>query len=292
MKSSRICIIGGLGFLGKNLYSRLKNHNDIYIIDILDKYEEENIHYFSFQKEGFDLLKKHKFDYIYFCAGSASAGRSVKDPIYDLLQNTKMLLEILELIKTKKTKFIFASSAACYGEMSTQNDQYPISPYGISKLAAENYLKFYYNTYGTPVLICRYFSLFGEYQKKQVIYDTTIKLLKNPEKLEIYNPQHERDFIYIDDAIRLTLQLSELDVYHAIPVDIGTGNTCSILGLTELISSILNVKPILSFKNVDSPGVPHKQIADIYKLKELDLYTKYNLQQGLSKTIHWIKEQR
>ena len=287
IKNKKICIIGGLGFLGRNLYSILKANNEVVIIDTIDNYKEKNLQYYNYHNNGFNIFRSQKFDYIFFFSGSASAGRSVKEPIYDLKQNTQILLELLEIIKDTNLKLIFASSAACYGEMNNKI-HYPISPYGISKLASEQYLKFYYDTYGLPVLICRYFSLFGEHQIKQVVFDTVFKLLKDSSEVEVYNPNYERDFIYIKEAIQITLSLCESDIFNAVPIDIGRGESYTILELTKIISQILGLDPIYKFRQSESPGVPQKQIANITTLKQNWFNFTNNFQTNLRKTIEWI----
>ena len=294
MKNKQICIIGGLGFLGRNLSEMLDETNQITVVDIGERpeYLSNHIKYVSVINNNIELFIKKKFDYIFFLAGNASVGSSVSNPVADLKKNTMDLLNILEILKNKKSKFIFASSAACYGEMKnpvTANKIEPISPYGISKLFSEKYLKYYHKHYGMHILICRFFSLFGEYNQKQVIYDTTIRLLKHPEKLTIYNPNSQRDFVYIREAIKAMLFLCNKDRFGAEVYDIGRGKNLSIYKLTVAIGRILNIFPTIKKIDKEFTGDPNVQIADINKLKKLGFDFSTSTLDNLRKTTNWIR---
>lgn len=294
MKNKKICIIGGLGFIGRNLTEMLDNSNQIIILDVGErpKYLLSHLKYVDASSNNLNVFKKRYYDFIFYFAGNASVGKSVSNPILDLEKNTVHLLNLLEMIKNTNSKFIFASSAACYGEMNDAvtafNDE-PISPYGISKLFSENYLKYYHMNYGVPILICRFFSLFGEYQKKQVVYDTTIKLIKYPDELTMFNPNSQRDFIYIKEAIRAMLFLCDRDQFNAGVYDIGRGKTLSIFELTIAIGRMLNIFPKIKKIEKEFTGDPKVQIAKIDNLANLGFDFNTTMIDNFKKTIYWIK---
>lgn len=296
MINKNICIIGGLGFVGRNLIEMLHSSNKITVLDIIDKpiIFDKNINYINVKVHKYDILKDQLFDYIFYLVGNASVTKSVNNPIFDLKKNTIELLKVLEIIKINKTKLIYASTAACYGEMNNIPTRFidkPISPYGISKLTSEYYLKYYNNEYNIPVLICRFFSLYGEYNRKQVIYDTTIRLLKsNNDKIDIYNPDSKRDFIYIKEAINAVLFLCKKNQFNGEVFDIGHGETKSIFEIYLEISEILKISKKSNKIKKEFIGDPEMQISNPKKLKDLGFSFEGKHLKNLIKTINWIKE--
>jgi UDP-glucose 4-epimerase len=294
MRNKKICVIGGLGFIGRNLTEILDKSNQITILDIGEKpkYLSNYIEYVDSTINNLNIFKKQYYDFIFYFAGNSSVGNSVSNPVLDLEKNTFHLLNLLEIIKNSNSKFIFASSAACYGEMKnsvTAHNDEPISPYGISKLFSEKYLEYYNKHYGLQILICRFFSPFGEYNLKQVIYDTTLRLLKNQNNLMIFNPNSRRDFIYIGDAIKAMLFLCDQNQFNAEIFDIGRGKTLSIFELTEIIQNILNIHLLIEKKNKNFTGDPAVQTSNINKLKVLGFDFSTSTIDNLRKTINWIK---
>jgi len=293
MKNKNICVIGGLGFVGRNLTEILDNSNYITIFDIGDRPKSllNHIEYVDVSRNNLNKLKNCYYDFIFYLVGNSSVGNSVSNPILDLEKNTIHLLNFLEIIKNNHSKLIFASSAACYGEMKnsiTANNDEPISPYGITKLYSEKYLKYYHKHYGLQILICRFFSLFGKYNQKQVIYDTTLRLLNYPSKLTIFNPKSRRDFIYVDEAIEAMLFLCNQNKFNAEVFDIGMGKSLSIFELTETIQNFLNIYPLIKTIKTNFTGDPEVQIANINKLKRLGFNFRTSTLYNLRKTVDWI----
>lgn len=296
MKDKKICIVGGAGFVGMNLVDMLEESNQIVVIDILDDPKKlyttkRELRYSNYLKEGFTVFEEDIFDFVFYLAGNSSIRRSIKDPILDLNKNTVSLLEFLEITKENSAKLIFASTAACYGEMNALSSSfyYPISPYGISKYASEQYLRYYHETYHLPVLIPRFFSLFGEYNTKQVVYDTTKRLIQSPHSITVYNPLHRRDFIYIKEALRAVLFLCEKNFFQCDVFDIGRGHAISILDLTKKIAKILELKPQIKERNIAHIGDPLLQRADIEKLLKSGFKFKTSFDDNLAKTIKWVR---
>ena len=294
MKNRKICIFGGLGFFGRNLTEMLDESNHITVVDIGERPEflSDSINYLNMTTESHKIYGHHQFEYIFYLVGNTSIARSVSDPVFDLENNTIQLLKLLESVKNEKPKLIYPSSAACYGEMKnplTALKNEPMSPYGISKLFSENYLRYFHMNYGVPVLICRFFSLFGEYNNKQVIYDSTLRLLEHPDKLTIFNSNSQRDFIYIKEAIRAMFFLCDENQFNADVFNIGRGEAKSISHLTKEIQEILHIYPTIETENGQFTGDPQMQIANIDKLKKLGFNYDSSQISNLVKTIEWIK---
>lgn len=297
MKNKNICVVGGAGFVGRHLLEILKESNNLMVVDVGSFNTKPYLHhllnkdhYSDFLKDGYHVFKNNKYDYIFYLAGNSSVSKSAEDPIYDLQQSLFPLLNLLEIVKNKPTNFIFASSAACYGEMEKKKISYPVSPYGITKTAAENYLRYYHKNYNLPVLICRFFSLYGEYNKRQVVFDTVKRLLNNPKTVTIYNPKSRRDFIYIKDALNIVIILCKHKCFDAEIFDIGTGKALSILDMGKKIINLMKIEPNIFYKEIESKNDPALQIANIKTLLDKGIDINYDLDFNLKKTIDWVKE--
>ena len=290
MDKKEICIIGGAGFLGRHLLETFKDEN-ITIIDIVDR---ESINdsrfdkydYINYNISGFGVIKDKNFDYIFFLAGNASVSKSIEDPIFDINTNTLLLIELLETVKSNPTKIIFTSSAACLGEESSDSN-IPISPYGVSKLASENYLRVYSSLYSIPILICRIFSIYGEYNTKQMMYDTVKRLEKDSNNITIYNPKSIRDFIYVGEVVEIIKFLAINVDFNCEIFDVGSGVSVTVEDMTKRIMKVMNIKASVSFAEIVSLGDPLEQISNIKPLISSGYEFKYNMERGIRNTVTW-----
>tara|TARA_B100001250_G_C19816410_1_gene798671 strand:- start:5667 stop:6560 length:894 start_codon:yes stop_codon:yes gene_type:complete len=286
-----ICIVGGAGFLGKHLLQTYEEER-VTVIDVINESKIEDwilntCNYVDYNLSGFDILERKKFDIVIFSAGNASVFNSIKNPIYDLNTNTSLLLELLEIIKANPTKVVFFSSAACLGDPS-QGINSPLSPYGVSKLASEEYLRVYNRLYSIPVIICRIFSIFGEYNTKQMIYDTVKRFEKDKDNIIIYNPKSVRDFIYVREVGEIIRYLINNAEFNCEVYDIGTGNSITVEEMTKKIMNIMNINGQVKYDTIKSAGDPIKQVSDIGPLISLGYEFKYSIDKGIQRTVEWI----
>ena len=221
----------------------------------------------------------------------SNAGTSTPSPRHLAFEsNTLSILKLLSHSALTKTKLVFFSSAAVYGEMEKGIRLSPISPYGISKVFTEKYLEFYNRNYGVPVLICRFFSLFGNYNTKQVIYDMAKKIITDSNEIVIINPEHRRDFIHIEEALDALIFLCDNNSFKGETFDIGTGKSTSIMDLCKRIAKILDVKRSFTSKRVKNIGDPKVQIANIEPLNNLGYVFNKDFDLCLKKTVEWISD--
>lgn len=297
-----ILIIGSEGFIGSHCvnYFINKNHK-ITGCDILDKknspYTYLRISRLSPQYE--ELFKNASFDVCINAAGNGSVPVSVENPLLDFEANVFDTLQILDCIRKhqRKCKFIYLSSAAVYGNPLklpiTENDPtLPISPYGWHKLMGEALCKEYYTLYNIQSACLRPFSVFGPRLKKQIVWDIFQKIKSNPKKIEIYGTGNEsRDFIYINDvvaSIEIIINKSELkaDIYN-----IASGQKTKISELVEILVNDIAPNIQIDYTGTTREGDPLFWEANIEKLKSLGYTSKFKLDEGITKTLKWLKEQ-
>jgi len=290
LKNKNILITGGAGFIGSELAQELLVLGCR--IKIIDKNEKGSPDLKKFLVNHKNL---EKFDFIFHLAGNSSIRPSVENPRFDLEQNvgyTLLLLESLKQLK-KKPLLIYASSAAVYGipkkiPIRESDPMLPISPYGISKMAAERYIAFYTQEYGIKSLILRFFSVYGPGQKKQAIFRFS-KRMRDNEDIETDFHQN-RDFIYINDllgAILLAVRncKGEGEVYN-----IATGQPKTLKEVVKVIARIWGVKPVIKHEKDKISFYTEK--VDISKIKKLGFRPKIKFEDGIKKIKEWLEKEK
>lgn len=295
-----ILITGVNGFIGTHCYNYFLSKGDnVYGIDIFPS-DKKNCITGSITK---NLLESFNvsFDLIIHLAGSGSVSQTNKNPLEEEKNTIGSTQEILNFIKEKcnSAKLLYASSAAVYGNnynsrINENEKTEPFSTYGIHKLKVEQLLKTANENLNLNICIIRFFSVYGEGLKKQVLWDFSNRLLNNFEKPEIQcfgTGEELRDFVHISDVVRMFDFASNLESTFEI-LNCGTGVKKSIKSILNEISLNLNYKGNLIFENCIQPGNPLYLVSDISKTSNLGYKTKVKFEDGLKKYIYWVKETR
>jgi len=247
---------------------------------------------FIFTKEKPEVINHH--------AAQISVRDSTEDPINDAQINILGFLNLLEEgRKIGIKKVIFASSGGVvYGEaekLPTPEDYSPlkpISPYGITKLASEYYLNFYYQTYKIPYLALRYSNVYGPrqnpYGEAGVVAIFTLKLLKNESPIINGDGLQTRDYLYVGDVVRankIALVSSVVGSFN-----IGTGIETNVLEIYQSIKKIIGVN-IHAKHGPPKKGEQKRSCLDTTSaVKFLNWKAKVSLQEGLKKTVEYFKK--
>lgn len=316
LKNKRVVITGGAGFIGSHLVDALQAMgNQVTVIDNLSSGKSENLRvnsnltFIEGDVRDINLVKKitKKSDIIFHLAeyipnSNYGPGHvikySVEDPYTNLDICVKGMLNILECAKQSTTKIVYTSTAAVYGEpfeipVKETALPNPLSPYGVSKLAAESYCKVYSQMYDMPITIARLFNVYGPRQKKYVMYDILRKLKCDDSKLEILgNGDQQRDFIYVKDVVEGLITLSVIEEGCGNIYNMGTGISTSIKQLIECMINILDVNPIINFTDQTWKGDIYALIADTKKINDIGIFPKYGVKEGVKELIKWYYEQK
>jgi UDP-glucose 4-epimerase len=310
----KIIILGGLGFIGKNLFTSLvRDHYDVTILtDIITEIDDDFLTP-SVRKciiEGSILDKNFidrvliGYDVIFSLAGSSGASDSIKDPYKDLESNLKGHLNILEACRSHNHKalLIFPSSRLVYGkpQRNPVDELHPLCPesiYAIHKLTTEHYYLLYKRLHNINCIIYRISNPFGPYQKfgsnHYGILNWFIHKAIHNEEIEIYGDgEQKRDFLYIDDLINLfKISLDNQKMYGKI-YNVGFGKGFSIREAVEIIS-IQVPQTKVKFKpwpEIDEKIETGDYISDIGLLKrEVGWEPKIAFEEGVHKTIEFYE---
>ena len=169
----------------------------------------------------------------------------------------------------------------------------PLSPYGISKLGAENYLRFFNQQYGVSTTILRYSNVFGPHQNPHgeagVVAIFCQKLVKNEIPIICGDGEQTRDFISVGDVVQANLVA--LDPACTGTFNVGTGKETSVNSLTGCLLGISGKNISASY---DSPrnGEQRRSVIDSKKFHEsFGWEPKITLEQGLVETYDYFKKQ-
>lgn len=306
MRNKVILITGGAGFIGYNLYTKLKKNNEIYILDLpkkiklkqFDKNCKIVLGDISSKKIFKDLEKKKiKFDYIFHLAAETSTYLAEQNPRKCYKTNLYGTLNLFNFCKQNKPQnLIFSSSMAVYGKNSIkpkeQKKCLPISHYGFSKLIGEKIL-LNLKKYNINVKIFRIFNAYGVYQDYNNPYQGMLsiylsQILRQSLVHVTGSLNRSRDFIYISDIIDVFINKKIISNPKNHIFNLGSGKETRVRSILEKIFKILNKEKKILVKKKHS-GDTLRSCANIDKLKKNNFYPKISLEVGIKKVIKDLK---
>lgn len=307
VKNSKVLVTGCAGFIGSFITEALLEQGAyVYGIDNLNTGSIKNIKHllgnpsFYFIKADFcnkKILEKliNSVDYIYHGA-VRGIGISTNNPLLELRVNIQGTLLLLELMRKAKVKrLVYASSASVYGNPTKipekeTDPNFPLSPYGVSKLAAERYIIAYHHLYHLPVVALRYFNVYGPRQRWDSLYGGVVSIflynaLRN-KPLPIYGDgKQTRDFTYIDDVVKASLESFRAKDILGKVINVASGKEYSIEMLAKIVKKIAGKKLKIQYKEKRLVDNIERRLGDISLAKKLLKFTpSVNLEQGLKKT--------
>lgn len=301
----KVIVTGGAGFIGSHVVEELLNHQyEVVLIDSLGTGSLENLpndtKLYQFDINDAELgmvFEQERPDYVIHLAAQASVTASLNDPMFDIRSNTVGTIHLLHLSqKYQIKKFIFASSAAVYGDsdkfpISEQQAILPLSYYALSKYSSEKYIQLTNALYGLNSCILRFSNVYGPRQNsigEAGVISLFIRKILKGEEITIYGGQQTRDFAFVKDvakACRLALERERTGIYN-----ISSGKETAIDELLTYICHAIGktIKPIYApFRE----GEIEKSVLDNRKaLDELEWCIDYSLLEGLEETVQYYKQ--
>ena len=305
----RVLIAGGAGFLGSHLCTRfIRDGWQVLCVDNISTGRLSNVAHLeaesNFRVEVADVARlvspPGSFDAVLHFASPASPIHFDRFPIEILEANSVATVQLLEIAREKRCRFLFASSSAVYGMPSVhpQNESYygnvdPVGPrsvYDEAKRFAESLCTAYHRSQGVDIRIARIFNTFGERMgaddgravptlMRQAILGTPITVTGDGTQT--------RSFMYVEDLVEGIMAL--LNSTCSGPVNLGNPGEISLLDLAKMIKEIAGSDSPITFVE-RSAGDPQRRCPDISRA-ELVLRWKpvHELQQSLMKTAQWFQ---
>lgn len=301
-------VTGGAGFIGSHVVDRLLVEG--FNVVVLDNLRSGSFHNISLHmgKRNFkfvngdirdacivrDLIKN--VDYVVHLAALVSVQESVHNPslTYDI--NVNGTLNLLKASVDFNVKsFVYVSSCAVYGnaeKLPVKEDcpTKPESPYGFSKLTAENYVQKYCKDFGLKTVCLRYFNVYGPrqtYSDYSGVITQFLNRIKRGFPLVIFGDgEQTRDFVYVDDAVEASLLALKCEKSMGEVFNIGTGVATSINQLANTLLEIADKKNLKIVHREARGGDIRHSVADISKAKEkLEYNPRVSLKSGLKSLL-------
>ncbi len=304
-------VTGAAGFIGRSIAAELlRQGNRVRGIDNFSTGKRENLR----GLEAMELIEAdindaaavaqacREVDCIFHEAAIPSVPRSVEDPVgsnYAGVSGTVQLLVAAREAHVRRV--VFAGSSAVYGNTPTlpkseDMPPQPISPYAVSKLAGEYYLKSFTQVFGMETVTLRYFNVFGPHQDPTseysgVLAKFTLKMLAGETPTIFGDGEQSRDFTYIDNVVHgnLLAATAPAELVSGRVFNIATGTRISLNQAVQYLKAATGYSGEVLYAPERGGDVKHS-LAEIELARQCLAYQpSVHFQQGLERTVAWYK---
>jgi UDP-glucose 4-epimerase len=306
-------VTGAAGFIGSTLTDRLlRDGADVLGIDsFVDYYpralKERNLAAalahprFTFlesrvQDADLDAILRGR-THVFHAAAQAgvrkSWGRDFEIYTTNNIEATQVLLEACR--QQPIEKIVYSSSSSVYGdavEMPMREDALPqpVSPYGVTKLAAEQLCHLYSVNFGVPVVSLRYFTVYGPRQRPDMAFNRFLRATLRNETLVLYGDgEQTRDFTFVSDVIDANLAAAEKGVPGRV-YNVGGGSRVSVNEVLRMIARVAGREPARKVEGDQKGDMRHTYADTRLAREQLGFVPKVGLEEGLTAEYRWLSD--
>ena len=308
MSSFKVLVTGGAGFVGSHIVDRLLAQDlEVVVTDNLQTGRLENIAKHKNDKRlrivrgdirDPQVVKDsvEGVEAVLHQAAMVSVMQSFENPVLTNEVNTSGTLNLLKAsVDSGVKRFVYASSCTVYGNTETVpiNEDClpkPVSPYGVSKLAAEDYVKIFGDTYGLETVCLRYFNVYGPRQSYSeysgVITQFINRLVKDLSPVVFGDGDQTRDFVHVYDVAEANMLSLKTVGIAGETFNIGSGVATTISQLANMLLGITNKTHLKLVHSEPRKGDIKHSFADVSRArKRLQFNPKVSLKDGLETLI-------
>jgi nucleoside-diphosphate-sugar epimerase len=304
-------VTGAAGFIGRSIAAELLARGEsVRGIDNLSTGKRENLA----GLEAMEFIEAdlndaaacakacHGVHVVFHEAAIPSVPRSVVDPVLVNDANVSGTLQLLVAARDAKVRrVVYAGSSAAYGDAPSLPKHEgmlpdPISPYAVSKLTGEYYMKSFYRVYGLETVTVRYFNVFGPYQDPTshysgVLAKFTMQMLAGQQPTIFGDGEQSRDFTFIQNVVGgnlLAAQAPAGQVAGAV-FNVATASRITLNETVKILRELTGYRGEVAYAPERAGDIKHS-LADIdLALKHLGYEVQVDFQEGLRRTVEWYK---
>jgi nucleoside-diphosphate-sugar epimerase len=304
-------VTGVAGFIGSTLAERLiRDGADVVGIDALTDYyprdvKERNLAALR-KQPGFRFIERRIRDidirqelagrtHVFHLAAQAGVRKSWGGDFSVYTENniaaTQLLLEAS--VGQPLERFVYSSSSSVYGDnvpipMREDALPQPVSPYGVSKLAAEQLCYLYYVNYAVPTVALRYFTVYGPRQRPDMGFHKFIRATLLGQPITVFDDgEQTRDFTYVDDAVAANVLAGRRGVPGRV-YNIGGGSRVSVNEVLEMVGRVSGRRPVVVFDSAQKGDMRHTYADITLARNDLGFAPVVGLEEGLAAEYRWL----
>lgn len=305
-------VTGCAGFIGSTLVDRLlaDGHDVVGIDCFLDYYprpaKERNLagalggNRFEFLESSLveaDLAAATRdVDWVFHQAAQAGVRSSWGEDFRIYSDNnvygTQRLLEAC--LRSGVGRFVYASSSSIYGDttdlpMRETSTPRPVSPYGVSKLAAEHLVWLYWKNFSLPTVSLRYFTVYGPRQRPDMAFHRFINSVLDDAPIVLYGDgEQSRDFTFVEDIVAANVAAAGSSVQGTV-YNLGGGSRTTVNEVIATIGELIGREPKVDRREVQKGDVRHTAADTTAARREIGFAPAVSLREGLSRQVAWQK---
>jgi nucleoside-diphosphate-sugar epimerase len=309
----RALITGVAGFIGSTLAERLLGEGaevvgidcftDYYPRDIKERNllgarASKNFRFIESRIQDVDLAavladRTHVFHLAAQAGVRKSWGKDFEIYTVNNIEATQVLLEACTRAPIERV--VYASSSSVYGDhtpMPFREDAMlqPVSPYGVSKLAAEQLCYLYYANFGVPAVSLRYFTVYGPRQRPDMGFHKFLRAAIAGEPITVYGDgEQTRDFTFVADIVSATAAAARQGIPGRV-YNVGGGSRVSVNQVLEMIARVSGRRPLVTVDPVQKGDMRHTYADTSLARADLGFAPTVGLEQGLAAEYQWLTE--
>lgn len=305
----RIVLLGGAGFIGQHFAKQCRDTADVVVVSRHAPQDADRlagVDYVQGDCASVDVLRGviREGDYVVFLAYNSVPKTSFDDPLRDIQENLPLAISLLTVLReVPVSRLLYVSSGGTvYGPAGSESPieethtTHPISPYGITKLAIENYCNMYSRLFGIPVVVARPANPFGPgqipYRGQGFVATAMAKILRD-EEITVFGPTGTyRDYLYVEDLVSAMKILLQADTRPGEIFNIGSEIGLNNLQVLSAISACAGIA--LDDLKIDFLPARHFDVAynvlSSGKLKRLGWQPTVGFDAALITTMEWLTE--
>jgi UDP-glucose 4-epimerase len=291
-------VTGGAGFIGSNLVDALVDRGDeVVVIDDLSFGNRENVNPGAtlVVRSILDGVDLDGFDVCFHLAAQTDVQTSVREPAHDAEVNVVGTVRVAEAALAAGARIVFTSTGgAIYGECDEPAREdaplRPLSPYGIAKLCAEQYLAGFNRIHGTSNVVARLGNVYGPRQSASleggvvsIFFD---RLARGEQTLIFGDGLQTRDFVYVGDVVDALLAAAE---HEGGVFNVGSGAGTTVLGLHEACAAAAGSGAEPALEPARLGDLRHSSLDVSLAEQELGFRARTALADGLARTWAWVR---